>query len=66
MVWLWSKLRLRRGEDAREERLGYPAGSWEPLFEALQHRIEGRGGRVLIDRPAVRIEPGLEVTFGAP
>ena len=27
MVWLWSKLRLRRairGEDARQERLGYP------------------------------------------
>ena len=66
MVWLWSKLRLRRGEDARDERLGYPAGSWQPLLEALRERIEGRGGRVLIDRPAVRIEPGLEVTFGAP
>jgi protoporphyrinogen oxidase len=66
MVWLWNKLRLRRGEDAREERLGYPAGSWEPLFEALQRAIESRGGRVLIDRPAVRIEPGFEVTYGAP
>ncbi len=66
MVWLWSKLRLRRGEDARDERLGYPAGSWQPLLEALRERIEGRGGRVLIDRPAVRIEPGVEVTFGAP
>jgi protoporphyrinogen oxidase len=66
MVWLWSKLRLRRGEDARDERLGYPAGSWEPLFEALQRSIESHGGRVMIDRPAVRIEPGLEVTFGAP
>jgi protoporphyrinogen oxidase len=66
MVWLWSKLRLRRGEDAREEKLGYPAGSWEPLFEALRQRIEAGGGRVLIDRPAVRIAPGLEVTYGAP
>jgi protoporphyrinogen oxidase len=66
MVWLWNKLRLRRGEDAREERLGYPAGSWEPLFEALQRSIEGHGSRVLIDRPAVRIEPGFEVTYGAP
>jgi protoporphyrinogen oxidase len=66
MVWLWSKLRLRRGEDAREERLGYPAGSWEPLFEALRSRIEAGGGRVLIDTPAVRIEPGLAVTYGAP
>ena len=66
MVWIWSKLRLRRGEDTRDERLGYPVGSWEPLFEALQGAIEARGGRVLIDRPAVRIEPGLEVTYGAP
>jgi protoporphyrinogen oxidase len=66
MVWLWSKLRLRRGEDAREEKLGYPAGSWEPLFEALRERIEARGGRVLIDRPAIRITPSFEVTFGAP
>ena len=66
MVWLWSKLRLRRGEDAREEKLGYPAGSWEPLFEALRQGIEAGGGRVLIDRPAVRIAPGLEVTYGAP
>jgi protoporphyrinogen oxidase len=65
MVWLWNKLRLRRGEDAREEKLGYPAGSWEPLFEALRRSIEGHGGRVLIDRPAVRIAHDLEVTYGA-
>ena len=65
MVWLWSKLRLRRGEDAREEKLGYPVGSWEPLFEALRERIEAGGGRVLVDRPAVRIAPGFEVTYGA-
>jgi protoporphyrinogen oxidase len=66
MVWIWNKLRLRRGEDAREERLGYPRRSWEPLFAALQRSVEAAGGRVLIDRPAVRIQPGLEVTFGAP
>jgi protoporphyrinogen oxidase len=66
MVWIWNKLRLRRGEDAREEHLGYPARSWEPLFAALRGSIESRGGRVLIDRPAIRIEPGLEVTYGAP
>jgi protoporphyrinogen oxidase len=66
MVWIWNKLRLRRGEDAREEHLGYPRRSWEPLFAALQKEIESRGGRVLIDRPAVRIAPDLEVTFGAP
>jgi len=66
MVWLWNKLRLRRGEDARDERLGYPRRSWEPLFGALRRAIEGGGGRVLIDRPAVRIAPGFEVTAGAP
>jgi protoporphyrinogen oxidase len=66
MVWIWNKLRLRRGEDAREEHLGYPRRSWEPLFAALQHEIESRGGRVLVDRPAVTVTPDLELTFGAP
>jgi protoporphyrinogen oxidase len=66
MVWIWNKLRLRRGEDAREEHLGYPGRSWEPLFAELRRRIEAQGGRVLIDRPAVRIAPGFEVTAGAP
>jgi protoporphyrinogen oxidase len=66
MVWLWSKLRLRRGEDARSERLGYPRRSWEPLHAALARSIEARGGRVLIDRPVLRVAPGLEVTAGAP
>jgi protoporphyrinogen oxidase len=58
MVWLWSKLRLRRtvaGEDVRQERLGYPRDSWEPLFAALARSIEGAGGRVLTDRPAARV-----------
>jgi protoporphyrinogen oxidase len=66
MVWLWNKLRLRRGKDARDERLGYPRRSWEALFEALRARIDAAGGRVLIDRPAARIAPGFEVTAGAP
>jgi protoporphyrinogen oxidase len=73
MVWLWSKLRLRRsvrGEDVKQERLGYPTGSWEPLFEALRASIEGAGGRVLLDRPAARLERaqegGFVVVAGAP
>jgi protoporphyrinogen oxidase len=69
MVWLWSKLRLRRGEDASDERLGYPRGSWEPLLEGLRASIERHGGRVLIDRPAARITPsggGWEISAGAP
>ena len=59
MVWLQNKLRLRRGDDAAEEKLGYPQHSWEPLFDALRDRIEAGGGRVLIDRPAARLAPGL-------
>ena len=45
MVWLQNKFRLRRGDDAAEEKLGYPKRSWEPLFGELQARIEaGEGG----------------------
>src|SRR3954468_5715568 len=66
MVWLQNKFRLRRGDDAGEEKLGYPKHSWELLFEALRKRIEAGGGRVLIDRPAARVEPGFVITPGAP
>src|SRR3954453_20120069 len=66
MVWLQNKLRLRRGDDAAEEKLGYPKRSWEPLFTELRARIEAGGGRVLIDRPAARLSSGFSVTPGAP
>jgi protoporphyrinogen oxidase len=66
MVWLQNKFRLRRGDDAAEEKLGYPKHSWELLFAELQRRIEAGGGRVLIDRPAAKVEPGFIVTPGAP
>jgi protoporphyrinogen oxidase len=72
MAWLWSKLTLRRqikGEEARQELLGYPRRSWETLFDRLREGIEAAGGRVLIDRPAVRIarasDGRLEVQPGA-
>ncbi len=58
MAWLWGKLTMRRqlkGKQARQELLGYPGRSWEPLFAALRDAIERRGGRVLIDRPAMRL-----------
>ena len=66
MVWLQNKLRLRRGDDAAEEKLGYPKRSWEPLFGALQARIEAGGGRVLIDRPIAKLSADFTVTPGAP
>ena len=42
MVWLQNKFRLRRGDDAAEEKLGYPRHSWELLFDALQRADRGR------------------------
>jgi protoporphyrinogen oxidase len=69
MAWLWKKLVLRRqvkGQDISGERLGYPRHSWELLFERLVESIERGGGRVLIDRPVVRVERDLELSFGAP
>ncbi|MEA2155281.1 MAG: hypothetical protein QOE11_1421 [Solirubrobacteraceae bacterium] len=72
MAWLWSKLTLRRqleGDEARQEQLGYPAHSWELLFDALRDAITAAGGRVLTDRPAagLRRAPGggLLVQAGA-
>ena len=67
MAWLWSKLTLRRrleGAEAREERLGYPRGSWETLFAALREQIEAHGGRVLLDRPAARLSRSPGGGFG--
>jgi len=58
MAWLWGKLTMRRkleGKEARQELLGYPRRSWEPLFGVLGDRIEAAGGRVLVDRPAARL-----------
>ena len=73
MAWLWSKLTLRRqvkGAEARGEVLGYPRGSFEPLFGALARAIERDGGKVMIDRPATRLtrtaDGGLELTAAAP
>ena len=73
MAWLWSKLTLRRqirGQEARQELLGYPRGSFETLYAALREAIERGGGRVTIDRPAARVARadggGFAVTPGAP
>ena len=59
MAWLWSKLTVRRqikGEEARQELLGYPRGSWETLYARLQESIES-ARRPRDDRPA-RAPPG--------
>ena len=54
MAWLWGKLTMRRklqGKESRQELLGYPRRSWEPLFAALRERDRGRR-RPRADRPA--------------
>lgn len=73
MAWLWKKFMIRRqiaGKQARTEVLGYPRSTWQLLFERLREEIERHGGRVLIDRPAVRVERGAKGGFavvpGAP
>jgi len=73
MSWLWAKLRNRRqvtGEEAKGELLVYPRGSFESIFARLRELIEQRGGRVLIDRPAARVERhpdgGFAVIAAAP
>jgi protoporphyrinogen oxidase len=72
MAWLWSKLTVRRqikGEQARTELLGYPRASFERLFQRLRDAIESLGGRVLLDRPAARLDRDghdLMVAAGAP
>ena len=72
MAWLWSKLTLRRqvkGREARGEVLGYPRGSFEPLFRGLAEAIEVQGGSVKTDRPAARLaraaDGRFELTAGA-
>jgi len=63
MAWLWRKLTVRRqirGAEARGEQLGYPRGSWQALLDRLRDEITRRGGRVLIDRPAVRLFRGSD------
>jgi protoporphyrinogen oxidase len=72
MAWLWSRLTARRrgnGREAAGEVLGYPRGSFEPLFTALVAAIECQGGRVLTDRPAARLAhdaEGFQLRAGAP
>jgi protoporphyrinogen oxidase len=71
MAWLWGKLTTRRqikGEEARQELLGYPGRSFETLFARLREAIERGGGRVMIDRPAARLarDGAFALVPGAP
>ena len=49
MAWLWGKIFLRvasRGSVFEKEKLGYPMGSFEEIFDTLAARIRELGGEV--------------------
>lgn len=49
MSWLWCKIYLRvasRGKPWEKEKLGYPMGSFEEIFDTLAKRIRDMGGEV--------------------
>ncbi|MDY6918042.1 MAG: NAD(P)/FAD-dependent oxidoreductase [Chloroflexota bacterium] len=61
MVWLWGKIHLRfSSRQGGRERLGYMAGSFGVLADALQQRIIDSGGEVLTSSPVeqVMVEDG--------
>jgi protoporphyrinogen oxidase len=59
LAWLWSKLVLRRkveGRTIRDERLGYPRNSFQPIARALADQIVAGGGKIHLDRTVVSVE----------
>ncbi len=49
MTWLWCKIYLRvasRGKPWEKEKLGYPMGSFEEIFDTLGQRVWDMGGEV--------------------
>jgi protoporphyrinogen oxidase len=62
LSWLWCKLVLRRkveGKTIRDERLGYPRESFQPIARALAREIVEAGGEIEVDRAVVSVDgPG--------
>jgi len=59
MTWLWGKIRLRvtsRGRGMQREKLGYPADSFQPLFDELSRRITEGGGEVYTSAPVTHVD----------
>ena len=70
MTWLWGKIYLRvasRGKPWEKEKLGYPMGSFEEVFDTLGERIQEMGSEVHISAGVRRVvvedgrATGLEV-----
>ncbi len=51
MPWFWSKMQTRFASRSifGKEMLGYPLGSFQEIFDVLRERVEGAGGRVLLE-----------------
>ena len=61
LAWLWCKLVLRRkvdGKTIRDERLGYPRGSFQPIARALADAVTKAGGTIHLDRTLVGVDGG--------
>ena len=59
LAWLWSKLVLRRkveGKTIRDERLGYPRRSFQPIARALADEVRRLGGVIHLDRTVVGVD----------
>ena len=72
MAWLWGKIYLRVASRNRlweKEKLGYPMGSFEEVFNKLAQEIRQRGGEVLTSTGVKRVvvedgrASGLELEF---
>jgi len=58
MPWVWAKIHTRfasRQKGLSREVLGYPAGSFEEVFEVLIRRIAEQGGEVHLSTPVSRV-----------
>lgn len=58
MAWLWSKFKYRVGSRSKgmtRELLGYMAGSFQLLIDAMEEGITARGGQIVGGQPVERI-----------
>jgi protoporphyrinogen oxidase len=51
MAWMWARLKVR------SPRLGYFMGGFQAFVDTLTAAVETRGGRILLNHPARKIEP---------
>ncbi|MDH5394724.1 MAG: NAD(P)/FAD-dependent oxidoreductase [Gammaproteobacteria bacterium] len=56
-AWIWARIR-RMGQSRRsifQEQLGYIEAGSETLLKRLQHEIEGKGGKILLNTPVSQV-----------